>query len=281
VAFYFVSNSDDSVGLGAFIHEVVIRATPLSRTYLPVIASNYPPTPVPTPVSIQAFRNYTFGVGLANDPQFLVWGGPYSESCGDNCTRWSQAIATDGHPDGAINLSIKTLNDIAAASPNVTATANFTYSADIYVVQGKRDARFGLIFDASQTTFGRDESGHPTFDPNRNFYKFDLQFSGEDSALLVAYRVLKCHNSYSGCTLIVQKANLPTALNASAWNNLAIVRTGDSIAGFVNGKQLFKITDATFTGARKFGIFVEPKDLNSTTTPLKIRFDNVRIFKLP
>jgi hypothetical protein len=276
VAFYFVSNSDDSAGLGAFINEVVIRATPLSKIYIPVVAHNYPlvPTVTPTPTVVSAVRNYTFSVGAVNDPQFLAWGGTYAD--GD---RWGQAVSTDGHPDGAVNLNVKITNTIAAASPNVTATDSFTYSADIYVVQGKRDARIGLIFGASGSTFGRDENGHPFFLADRNFYKFDLQFSDSDSTQLTAYRVLKCENGV--CTLIVQKGTLPTTLTSGVWNNLIIVRNGNNITGIVNGTQLFSITDSTFTGQRKFGIFVEAKDFNNTSTPLKIRFDNVQIFKLP
>jgi hypothetical protein len=282
VAFYFVSNSDESAGLGAFINEVVIRATPLSKIYMPLVVRNYPPTPTPsptpspTPIPVTAMRNYTFSVGTVEDPQFLEWGGTYAEDA-----RWGQAISTDGHPDGAVNLNIKTLNDVVAASPNVTATDNYTYSADIYVVQGKRNARIGLIFGASLTTFGRDDNGHPTFDPNRNFYKFDLQFSDSDSTLLTHYRLLKCQNGYSSCTLIVQKGALPTVLVDSTWINMLIVRNGNSIIGIVNGTQLFNTSDTTFTDQREFGIFVESKDLNSDTNPLKIRFDNVEIFELP
>ena len=281
VAFYFVSNSDSTAGLGAFINETIIRVTPRSKIYFPLVVNNYPPTPVPPPVPVTPLYDYTFGLGKDYDPQFLKWGGFYSENCGNQCKRWSQTVSTSGNPDGAMSMYLTTINDIAAASPNVTATENYTYSADLYVVQGKRNARIGLIFGASLTTFDRDENGDPLFDPNRNFYKFDLQFSDSDGSLLVAYRLLICQNDFNSCSLIVQKTTLSSALAADTWNNMAIVRNGNSLAGLINGTQVFKINDTTFTGEREFGIFIESKDLNNSTTPLKIRFDNVKVFKLP
>ncbi len=283
VAFYFVSNADDVNGLGAFVNDVVVRATPLSHVYVPYLAVNYPPTPTPPPVTVQAVHNYTFGVGATDDPQFVEWGGTYAQPCGTDCTRWGQAISTDGNPDGAVNLNLKTLNDIIAASPNVTATSNYTYNADIYVMQGKGSARFGLIFGASLTTFGRDENNYPYFDPNRNFYKFDLQFSDTNNTLVTDYRVLKCQNDITACTLIVQKTSLPSGLfhGISTWNKLTVVSNNGNLRGYLNGTQLFSITDTTFTGERKFGIFLQSKDLNSATNPLKIRFDNVQILKIP
>lgn len=282
IAFYFASNSDDMAGLGAFVNDVVIRATPLFKSYLPQIAKNYsPPTPPPGPKP--ALYNYTFGTGSGSDSQFLAWGGTYAESCGTDCTRWGQYANTAGHPDGAVNLYLTTLNDIAAASPNVTATTNYTYSADIYVIQGKVSARFGLIFGASLSTFGRDADGNPTFDPNRNFYKFDLQFSDTDNTQITAYRLSICQNDFTACTLIVQKTSLPTGLvsGTGTWNNLMIVRNGDNLAAIVNGTQLFSVTEGSFIGERKFGIFVHSRDLNSAANPLKIRFDNVQVYALP
>lgn len=280
IAFYFASNSDDKVGLGAFVNDVVIRATPLAKSYLPQITNNYSPPP---PGPNLALYNYTFGTGNSSDSQFLAWGGTYAESCGTDCTRWGQYATTAGHPDGAINLYLTTLNDIAAASPNVAATTNYTYSADIYVIQGKVSARFGLIFGASSSTFGRDTDGNPTFDPNRNFYKFDLQFSDTDNTQITAYRLSKCQNDFTACSLIVQKTSLPTGLvsGTGTWNNLMVVRNGDNLAAIVNGTQLFSVTDSTFIGQRKFGIFVQSKSLNSAANPLKIRFDNVQVYALP
>lgn len=277
IAYYFVSNSDDSVGRGAFVDAMVIRALPMVKIYLPIIGGA-PAAPAQT-----FLYSYTFGSGLNTNSDFLTWGGTYDESCGTDCTRWGQSVNTAGHPNGAMNLYLTTFNDIAAASPNVTATTNYTYSADIYVVQGKGSARFGLIFGASLSTFDRDGNGDPTFDPNRNFYKFDLQFLDTDNTVVSDYRLSKCQNSFVGCTVIVQKTPVPGGLvgNSGTWNNVTIIRNGNNITGKVNGTQLFSITDSTFTGGRKFGIFVHSKDLNSAGNPLKIRFDNVSIMALP
>ncbi len=285
IAFYFVSNSDDNVGLGAFVDDTVLRAVPLSKTYLPVI-SKPAPTPTPTPIPPAAYLyNYTFGSGLnTSNADFLDWGGTYANSCDGSCDpTYGQDLSSSGNPDGAMSLYLNTLNDIAAASPNVMASTNYTYSADLYVVQGKIAARFGLIFGASLSTFGRDGSGNPTFDPNRNFYKFDLQFSDSDSSVVSYYRLQLCQNGFSSCTLLFNKTNVPGGVigNSGTWNNIKIVRNGSNIRAYVNGTQFLNVSDSTFIGTRKFGVFVQSKDYNNSGNPLKIRFDNVTIQSLP
>jgi hypothetical protein len=44
---------------------------------------------------------------------------------------------------------------------------------------------------------------------------------------------------------------------------------------------LVDVNDNSHVGARKYGVFLQSKLLNSETNPIRIRFDNVRVRALP
>jgi hypothetical protein len=280
IALVFTSQNRDSIdALGVYVEDVVVRASPTLKVYLPSVRRDA--TPQPTYV-----YSYTFGNGLNTDPQFATWGGKVVNadcfSTDTNGCKWSQDISTSGHPDGAMTLYQTGLDAIAGASPNNTAPTDFELSADFYVIQGKSDARLGLVFDASDSAFGR-ASGTPFFDPNRNLYKFDLQFNESNNTVMSYYRLRKFVTASGGYVNIVDKSSLPSGLvgNTGTWNNITIQRLGNNIKVYVNGSQLINVNDGEHVGSKKYGLFLETKRLNSEGNPLKIRFDNVRVRALP
>jgi hypothetical protein len=285
IALTFVSNNDNLVGRGAFVRDVVLRGNPSVKIYLPLIRLDPTPTPTATPQAAYVY-NYTFGSGLNTDPQFIEWGGKvvdaacFSTDAG-GC-KWGQDIITNGNPGGAMTFYQTGLDSIAGASPNNTAPTDFELSADFYVLQGKSDARLGLVFDTSSNAFGRDNDV-PYFDPNRNLYKFDLQFNEVDNTVMSYYRLQKCGIDINACTNLVEKSSLPGGLVGitGTWNNIKIQRLGSSIKVLVNGTQLINVNDGTYVGAKKYGLFLQTKRLNSASNPIKIRFDNVRVRPLP
>ena len=286
VALTFVSNNDNLVARGAFVRNVVLRGNSTLKNYLPFVRIDKTPTPTFTPTPPPALYNYTFGNGASNNPDFLTWGGKVSNvdcfTTDSGGCKWGQDVITNGNPDGAMNMYQTGLDALAGASPNNTAPTDFELSADFYVVQGKSDARLGIVFDASNSAFGLD-NGTPFFDPNRNLYKFDLQFNENDSTIMSYYRLQECGVDINACGNIVDKTSLPVGLvgNTGTWNTIKIQRLGNNIKVYVNGSLLVNIDDGTYVGSKKYGLFLQTKRHNSATNPLKIRFDNVQVRSLP
>ncbi|HTP08246.1 MAG TPA: hypothetical protein VMP08_08355 [Anaerolineae bacterium] len=289
IALVFTSQDNDNIdALGVFVDEVVLRANPAYKIFMPLIRRDPTPTATPTltPTPAGYVYNYDFGSGLNTDPQFATWGGKVTDaSCYTTDTggcKWGQDIVTSGHPDGAMTMYQTGLNAIAGASPNNLTPANFELSADFYVIQGKSDARLGLIFNAGNSTFGRSGST-PTFDPDSYMYKFDLQFNESDNTVMSYYRLQRCDNKFSTCSNDVEKSTLPAGLvgNSGSWNTIKIQRYGTNIKVYVNGSLLVNINDGNYVNLYKYGLFLQTKLLNNSTNPLRIRFDNVRVRTLP
>ena len=295
LAFYFNSTDHPIDALGVFLDNVVVYGVPLSKAYMPIVLNVYPPptatpTATPTPTAsptpqVNYLHNYTFGAGLNTDPQFLEWGGKVVDancvtSDPGGCT-WGQDVVTSGNPDGALNMYQTGLNAYAAASPNNYAPTNFELSADFYVIQGKSDARLGLVFDTSDSAFDWSRSNY--FDPYRNQYKFDLQFNESNNTIMSYYRLQKYVTTAGAYQDIVAKSTLPGGLvgNVGTWNNITIQRVDTNIKVYVNGALLININDGTYIGSKKYGFFLQTKLLNSSSNPLKVRFDNVRVRTLP
>jgi hypothetical protein len=209
LAFYFTSTDHFIDAKGVFIDEVVVRGVPLYKLYLPLVRRDPTPTPTSTPTPTATpkasyLHDYTFGIGSdTSDQNFVDWGKTVSSadcyygSGGSSCN-WGQGLQTGGNPDGSLMLYQNGLHSWAGASPNNLAPTDFEFSADIFVVEPKKDARFGLIFDASDSTFGRD-GDVPYFDPNRNLYKFDLQFNETTETTISYYRLEACQNNIQAC----------------------------------------------------------------------------------
>ena len=236
------------------------------------------PMPTATPQASYVY-NYTFGSGLNTDPQFLTWGGQMDYSCDTDCTV-IQGVSTNGHPGGAVNFSMGGLQIIAGTSPNHTIPANFELSADLMLVEGKANARFGLIFGASNSTFYEDSDGIK-MDPSRNYYKFDLNIDPNDETAITQYRLQRYDNGAS--TNLQGGTDFPAGVahGQGQWNTIRIVRQGSNIQIYVNGYLAVNLNDSAFTGARKFGVDLNSRELNNNNNPLKIRFDNVTVKQLP
>ncbi len=292
IAFYFTSNNDDIVALGTYIDEVVLRGEPLHKVRLPYVMLQIPsptptptntPTPTATPTQVSTIiDNYTFGDGSSTNADFQAWSGQYSYSCGDSCTV-TQNPSPNGNPGGAIAYSVGGTGVLVGTSPNHTIPTNFELSADIMVIEGKVDARFGLIFDASSSTFYVDSSdGHIKLDPVFNFYKFDLNIDPNDETLIDDVRLQRWTGG--GATNLVGRTQLPAQYQrrTGQWNNIRIIRQNDTITVYVNGYPIIvNYSDSTYIGTKKYGVFLQPQTANNNSNPLKIRFDNVIVTQLP
>ncbi|MFN8596982.1 MAG: hypothetical protein U0559_12470 [Anaerolineae bacterium] len=288
IALVFTSLDRNNIdALGVFIDDVVLRANPAYKIYLPVVRFDPTPTPTPTatptatPASTSLY-NYTFGTGTTSNSEFLTWGGKMNYSCGTDCTI-IQDVSTNGNPSGAINFSLGGKDVIAGTAPNKTAPNNFELSADIMLVEGKGDARFGLIFGASTTTFYAD-GDDVKMDPSRNYYKFDLNIDPNDETAITTYRLQRYDNGSSTNLINGTPFAAGVVNNIGQWNNIRIVRNlnvASNIQIYVNGHLIISFNDATFTGAREFGVHLHSRALNNNANPLKIRFDNVIVKQLP
>jgi hypothetical protein len=285
IALVFTSQNRDNIdALGVYVYDMVLRAQPAFKLWLPLIRRDPTPTPTLTPTPSSVY-DYTFGTGQSTDAQFAAWGGKVPEadcwSTDAGGCKWGQDIVTSGNPGGGMTLRETGLDGLAAASPNNLAPTDFELNTDFYVVEGKSDARVGLVFDTSNGTFDRSRS--PFFDPNRNFYKFDLQFNEGNSSVMSYYRLQRCDVDINNCTNLVEKSTLPAGLvgNVGTWNNIKVQRLGSNIKVIVNGSLLINLTDGTYVGSKKYGVFLQSKRLNSTSNPLRIYFDNVRVRVLP
>lgn len=290
LSFYFTSTNHPIDALGVFIDEVVLRGVRLSKVYLPIFRYDATPTPTATATpGAGTLYNYTFGTGTNTSNQnFVDWGGDVSgASCyyttGSSSCNWGQSLQTTGNPEGALQFYENGLYSWAAASPNNQTTANYEISADIFVVEPKKNARFGLIFNASNGAFGRDGNGDPVFDLNRNLYKIDLQFDETDETIIRYYRLEACINNIAACNQPIAKTVIPAgyARNVGNWNNLRVQRQGTNLKVYLNGNLLINITDSTHTFVGKYGVFLQARDFNNAANPLKIRIDNVRVTSLP
>jgi hypothetical protein len=271
IGVYFTSDSNDVNARGAFVQQVVLRGVPLNKTYMPIVAKNYPLTPTPS-----FTYEWTFGTGAANDADFLAWGGNKSTGC--NGGTYNQGVHTQGNSGGAMVLNISCLNDLGGTSPNVLTGINYEYSADILLVNGQKDARFGLIFDASSSTFG----GSVPFDPNRNYYKLKLEIDGANRGAIVRYQLQQCTNG-NVCAALFSEQTFPTPVNAGAWYTFKIRQEGSALTFYLGNTALYTTGYDLNWGndRRKFGLYVEARATNNEGGPLEIRFDNVRIKNLP
>jgi len=284
IAIVFTSQDRDNIdALGVYVEEIALRAVPAYKIYMPLMQLDSTPTPTPTATSTPGSNflyNYTFGSGLNTDSQFLTWGGQMEYSCGTDCTV-IQNVSTNGNPGGAVNFSMGGLQTIAGTSPNHTIPSNFDLTADLMLVEGKADARFGLIFGASSSTFYVDGDGFTKMDASRNYYKFDLNIDPNDETSIKLYRLQRYDNG--SATNLQGGTDFPAGVahGLGQWNTVRIKRQGSNIQISVNGYLAINLNDSTFTGDRKFGIDLHARDLNNNSNPLKIRFDNVKVQQLP
>jgi hypothetical protein len=278
IALVFTSQDNDNIdALGVYVEDIVLRAKPALKIYLPLIRLDPTPTPTLTPTPAIVYRyNYTFGSGAANDPDFLQWGGSKTTGCGTNCS-YQQSISTEGNPSGAIALFLDGTNASGGMSPNTASAVNYEYSVDLLLSNGQVDARYGLIFNASSSTFGT----NPPFLPDRNYYRLELHISTTDRTQVQTYQLHQCTNG--ACAALTAETSLPSVITTGQWHSVKIRQQGSVITFYLNGSPLVNATYDLNWGneRRKFGIYVQAKATNRVGGPLGIRVDNVRIMDLP
>ncbi len=281
LAFYFSSVDHPIDALGVYIDDVVIRAQKLYKVYMPVLRFEATPTPTPTatptvtPTPVSAIDNYDFGAGSNSNSQFVEWGGSYTYSCGTDCDV-TQGASTNGNPSGAINYAVGGMDVIVGTSPNHTIPTNFDLSADFMLVEGKKDARFGLVFGANSSTFYKD-GDIVKMRPQYNYYKVDLNVDPNDETLVDDVRLQRWDNGTA--TNLVGRTPLPAQYQRSKgeWGNLRVVVKNSYITVYVNGYAAIvdRYDDTYTTSNRKYGVFLHPQAANNNTNPFKVRFDNV------
>ena len=292
IGFIFTSNNDDQNGRGAFVQDVVVRGKPYSKVYLPLIRRDAPPTPTPTPTatpqpSYHYFYTFT-DESPTNNPDFNRWGGDRSTnvSCGTNgantCTYY-QGLAKDlGNPGNALTLWFIGNNGKGGSGPrqngaSLSTAKNFEYSADLYVYQGQKDAIYGLVYNASSGTFP--DSGNPPINTDVNYYLYQLHMDTTSSTRVATWQVIKVTN---GNRENLKSSSIPITLNTGQWHNIKVRQNGSAMEFYLNGQSLGTATYSNWDDARRrFGLYIDVRNSNSSTTPFEFFADNIAVKDLP
>jgi len=291
IAFIFTSNDDNLNGRGAFIQDVVVRGTPYARLYLPLTRRDATPTPTATPTATPApsYRYfYTFtDQSSTNNPDFNRWGGDKSTSCGSNCTFYQALAKNLGNPGNAFKIWIDGVNGKGGAGPRnngvslVTAT-NFEYSADVYLYNGQKKARYGLVFDANSTALP--DSGSPPFeadDSGSNYYTLELRVNDYDRTQVTQWQFVKV---VAGVRKgVVALTTLPYSLVQGQWHNIKVRQSGAELQFYLDGQRV--ATQAYDTawgdGRRRFGLYIQTDTSNGDGGPMEFFADNIAVKDLP
>lgn len=291
IAFTFVSNNDNLVARGAFIKNMVLRGSPYLKVYLPLIRRNPTPTstntPTPTATPSVTYRYlYTFtDVALNYNPDFNIWGGIETTSCGSGCTYYQDlAGAQWGNPPNALTLWIQGFNGRGGAGPRVNGTSlstatNFEYSADLFVYNGELDASYGLVFDASTGTFPG--SGNPPMATNVNYYTLELRMDATTRTEVTRWQLVRTTNgARNGITSL---ANLPSSFSYREWHNVKVVQQGTTISFYLDGQLVGSAVDNSGwdPARRRFGLYIQVRDSNGAGGPFEFFSDNIAVRALP
>lgn len=291
LALVFTSQDRDDIdALGVYVEDVVLRALPAYKVYLPIIRLDPTPTatatatPTATP---QANYRYFFAFNSetgGNNPDFNRWGGDRSTSCGSNCS-YKQALGTGlGNPGNALKLWLEGLNGKGGSAPrqnnaSLITAKNFEYSADFYVYNGQLDARYGLVFDASSGAIP--DSGNPPIDPNVNFYLLELHMNTSTRTQVAKWQIVQVENGSRH--ILVTGTNLVTAVNQRQWHNLKVRQENTTISFYFNGALAGTAAyDSAWGDARRrFGLYIDVRDTNGDNGPFEFFADNITVRDLP
>ncbi len=284
IALVFTSQNRDNIdALGVYVDEVVLRALPAYKIYLPIIRLDPTPTPTLTPTPEANYRYfYAFNDGSSD---FSRWGGKRSTSCGTSCTYYQDLVTQpNGNPPPALTLYLKGVNSKGGAGPrqngaSLTTAYNFEYSADFYVYYGQLDARYGLVFDASSGTFP--DSGNPPFDPYVNYYLLEMRMDTSTRTKVARWQFARMVNgTRSALTTIT---DIPISINQGQWHNLKVRQQGTTLSFYLNGQFVASTTyDSTWgDNRRRFGLYIDVRDSNSADNPFEFFTDNIAVRDLP
>lgn len=277
LGFYFHSNGDANVGKGALVDNVRLRALPYRIVFMPVVAKNYTASAPPG----SFLYNYTWSVGGSNDPDLVTWGQKYTSLSGSTVI-YEQGLTT-GNPGSGMYLYNTPTYLVTMAGPNVTVSGNYEISAQFKVFKSKDNARYGIVFGANTSAFGRNGS-IPTFNANVGYYRFALQFDSPPNGNVPSDYQLELCNTGDGtaCNKLVDRTPIPAAANVTGvWDTLKVRRDGSQIQIYVNNYLLKTVSDGTYTGTREFGVAIMSANVNGTSNPLEIDWDNYTVSQLP
>ncbi len=233
--------------------------------------------PLTTNTSLRYF--FTFGTGALDDPDFIIWGSARSTSCGLGCT-YDQNIVPAGNPGGALTLAITGTQAQGGAGPrqngvSLSTATDFEYSADFYIANGQLDARYGLVFNASSSTFPG--SGDPPFAPQYNFYVLEMRLDTITRTQVAKWQIKRVVNG--AVESITPAADLLFPITQGQWHNLKVHQQGASLSVFLNGILLGSTTyDSAWGDARRrFGIYVDVRNSNGVGGPFEIFADNIAV----
>ena len=290
IALVFTSlNRDNIDALGVYINDVVLRALPAYKIYLPIIRLDPTPTPAPTftPTPIANYRYfYAFNDETStNNPDFNRWGGYRSTGCGTGCTFYQDLVKQpNGNPPPALTLYLQGTNGKGGSGPrqngvSLSTALNFEYSADFYVYNGQLDARYGLAFDASSGTFP--DSGNPPMDPYVNYYMLEMRMDTATRTKVSQWQFVKVVNGTRNA--LTTAANLPITINQGQWHNMKVVQQGTTLSFYLNSQFVGAAAyDASWGDARRrFGLYIDVRASNGTNGPFEFFADNIAVRDLP
>jgi hypothetical protein len=287
IALVFTSEDRDNIdALGVFVSDVVLRAQPAFKLYMPIIRRDPTPTPTLTPTPSITYRYiYQFNDETStNNPDFNRWGGYKDTSCGSGCTYYQDLVKSpNGNPPPAFTLYMQGTNGRGGAGPrqngvSLSTALNFEYSADFYVYNGQLEARYGLVFDASSGTFPN--SGNPPIDPYVNYYLLELHMDSSTRTKVATWQVVKVEN---GTRNVLVSNNLPVSLNQGQWHNLKVKQQGTTISAYLNGALLGTANYSSSWGdaRRRFGLYIDVRNSNGDNGPFEFFSDNITVIDLP
>jgi hypothetical protein len=222
---------------------------------------------------------YTYGSGATDDPDFLIWGGARSTSCGTGCS-YDQNIVSTGNPAGALTLQLDGTNGKGGAGPrqnsvSLSTATHFEYSADFYVYNGQLDARYGLVFDASASTFP--DSGTPPFLPDRNFYLLELRMDTVTRTKVSKWQFLQVINGTR--VALTAAADLPISINQGQWHNLKVIQQQTNLSFYLNGQFVGATAYDSSWGdnRRRFGLYIDVRASNGEGGPFEYFADNIEV----
>ncbi len=295
LGFHFKSGVSPA-GLGAFIRELQLTAEPIHYVYLPLVLRMPTPTPSPTPTPTAtpdpAIYKYQFDEPdpFASGSDLNKWGGYFYKTHPGSYGPYAigQTVRLGhGNPKNSLTLYTTGTFVIAAGSPNNLAPTNFDLYVDVSPWIMYQDSLYGVIFEASNNTFGANPGA---FNGGGNFYL--VYFGTGNSTAPKGVRLDRCGGG--SCTRLSGNAGndgfiaVPpgTIGNASGWDNLHVRRNGSAISVWVNNTLLFTVNNSAYVGSRKWGVFVLPFNNDSTCCPpsgnqLQVDFDNIKLYGLP
>jgi hypothetical protein len=162
---------------------------------------------------------------------------------------------------------------------SLSTAYNFEYSADVFMYNGQLDASFGLVFDASSSTFPN--SGTPPFEPSYNYYILEMRADSTDRTKVTRWQFVRVDNGVrSASTTLV---NLPYALNQKQWYNIKVIQQGTTMSFYLNGVKVGSgpLNADWNTNRRYFGLYIYVRDSNDANGPFEFFSDNITVRDLP